>query len=112
MTSSPQTPTQSGLACNHVMRGKRPLVMIAHDEDGVWQFMCGKDDHSKAKQAKKVKVAAMFAKAVKGITQDEIPAGHVAERGKEGWAVRGMNDDERSQIGDVPPDPLGGVRGR
>ncbi len=110
--TTPTPQAKSGLACNHVMRGKRPLKMIAHDADGVWQFMCGKDDHGKAKQAKRVKVSAMFAKAVTGITEDEIPAGNVAELGKEGWQVRPLSDEENSQIGEVAGDPLAGVRGK
>ena len=65
--------------------------------------MCGKDDHTKQKQAKKVSVAAMFAKAVKGITQDEITKGQIAERGPDGWTVREMDADETSQV-NAPPD--------
>ena len=91
---------KSGLVCNHVIRGKRPLRMIAQDENGVWQFMCGKDDHSKAKQAKPVCVVCMFDK-VKSIARDAVPAGHIAERSGEGWQVREMNADEIGQISDT-----------
>lgn len=90
-----------GLACNHVVRGKRPLRMIAQDENGIWQFMCGKDDHSSAKQAKKICVTCMFGK-VKSIERDAIPKGHIAERGADGWEVRAMNSEELAQIDDSP----------
>lgn len=95
---------KNGIACNHVMRGKRPLVMIAHDRDGIWQFMCGKDDHSKQKQAKKVCAACMFTKVVKGIEQTGISAGQIAERGADGWAVRDLNEKESAQIHDPSGD--------
>ena len=32
-----------GFACNHVVRRKRPVRIVAHGADGSWQFMCGKD---------------------------------------------------------------------
>lgn len=92
------THDKHGVACNHVMRGKRPLVMIAQDTDGVWQFMCGKDDHGKQKQAKKVCAACMFAKVIKGISQDDIAPGQIAERGADGWTVRNLNEEETAQI--------------
>ena len=95
------THDKAGIACNHVMRGKRPLVMIAHDADGIWQFMCGRDDHGKAKQAKRVCAACMFAKVVRDIAAEAIPAGHVAERGAEGWAVRPLSAEETAQIEDT-----------
>lgn len=108
MTENTKDP--SGVACNHVMRGKRPLAVIAHDSDGVWQFMCGKDDHTKQKQAKKVSVSKMFAKVVKGITQDEVAEGQIAERSADGWAVRDLSGDEQSQIDDVSTDTLAELR--
>lgn len=105
-----RTKDKNGVACNHVMRGKRPLAIIAHDDDDLWQFMCGKDDHTKQKQAKKVSVGAMFAKVVKGITQEEIAKGQIAERGKDGWKVRELSADEQSDINDTSEDPLAALR--
>lgn len=89
---------KSGIACNHVMRRKRPLTVIAHDADGIWQFMCGKDDHTKQKQAKKVCAACMFEKIVKGLMQDEVAPDHIAEKGDDGWKVRPLNEEELNDI--------------
>lgn len=31
--------------CGHVFRGERPVLLVVHEEDGDWQFMCGSGDH-------------------------------------------------------------------
>lgn len=32
--------------CNHVLDQKKPILYVSHDNDGDWQFLCGKSDHS------------------------------------------------------------------
>ena len=31
----------AAFTCEHVIRGGRPILRAAHDEDGDWQFHCG-----------------------------------------------------------------------
>lgn len=37
-TDSPNTAT---FTCCHVLNKERPILYVAHDEDGYWQFLCG-----------------------------------------------------------------------
>ena len=32
--------------CRHVLHMKRPILYVAHDSDGDWQFLCGHNYHS------------------------------------------------------------------
>lgn len=102
---------KKGLMCNHVAKGKRPLRMVAHDADGIWQFMCGHEDHSRAKQAKRICVACTFDKNLRSLTRDQVPPGHVAERDGPGadWTVREMNAEELGQITDIATAPQKGA---
>ncbi len=103
MTSS-HTHNKAGIACSHVVRRKRPLMLIAHDASGVWQFMCGKSDHTRQKQAKKVCTTCAIEDYAPGITADEIPPGHMAERRtKTTWEVRPMTAEE---VGEIDASPV------
>lgn len=35
---SPDTAT---FVCVHVLNGEKPVLMVTHDDDGYWQFLCG-----------------------------------------------------------------------
>ncbi|MHA3980049.1 hypothetical protein ACW9UR_20425 [Halovulum sp. GXIMD14794] len=102
---------KKGLMCNHVAKGKRPLRMVAHDREGIWQFMCGHEDHSRAKQAKRVCVACIFDKNLRSLTPDQLPPGHIAERDGKGaeWVIRDMTDEELGQISDTDTAPIKGM---
>jgi len=32
--------------CGHVFEGHRPVLLVAHEEHGDWQFVCGSEDHT------------------------------------------------------------------
>jgi hypothetical protein len=32
--------------CSHVFRNERPILLVAHNKNGDWQFLCGEADHS------------------------------------------------------------------
>ena len=99
MSTSPHSHDKRGIACNHVVRRKRPVMLVAQDADGLVQFMCGKDDHAKAKQAKKVCAACSFEALTPGLTAEDVPLGSIAERrSKTVWDVREMSAEERGQI--------------
>ena len=34
--------------CDHVLIGRLPILYMAHDIDGAWQFLCGANDHTEA----------------------------------------------------------------
>ena len=31
--------------CFHVLEEDKPILYVSHDEDGYWQFLCGKEHH-------------------------------------------------------------------
>lgn len=102
---------KSGVICNHVQKGKRPLRIVAQDRDGVWQFMCGMDDHASPKQAKTVCVDCALDKHAGALTREEVARGHIATRGnsKAPWAVREMSAEETGQIEETTEDGPAGA---
>ena len=97
--TTPHKHDKKGIACNHVVRRKRPVMIVSYDEDGLWQFMCGKVDHTKAKPAKKVCAACTFEAHAPGIATEDIPPGHIAERQtKTTWTVRALTQAEKDEI--------------
>ena len=34
-------PNTAAIVCRHVLCREKPILRIAHDEDGYWQFLCG-----------------------------------------------------------------------
>ncbi len=36
----------SCIVCEHVLAKERPILHVTHDDDGMWQFLCGAEGHS------------------------------------------------------------------
>ena len=36
-------PHTACIICSHVLDNNEPITCISHDEDGMWQFLCGKE---------------------------------------------------------------------
>ena len=34
------------MVCSHVLDKKFPILHVTHDEDGMWQFLCGAEGHT------------------------------------------------------------------
>lgn len=32
--------------CRHIIEDGKPILYACHDNDGIWQFMCGADSHT------------------------------------------------------------------
>ncbi len=39
----PDAPNTMCFTCSHVLNDKEPVLYISHDEDGCWQFLCGRN---------------------------------------------------------------------
>ncbi len=37
------TPDTACFTCCHVLDGHEPILYVSHDEDGYWQFLCGRE---------------------------------------------------------------------
>ncbi len=40
--------TTACIVCDHVFSKERPILYVAHDGEGDWQFLCGQKDHTEA----------------------------------------------------------------
>lgn len=36
----------TAIVCTHVFTAERSVAVVIHHSDGVWQLVCGKDDHA------------------------------------------------------------------
>lgn len=43
---------RSVIVCSHVMEDGLPVLLVAHELDGDWQFLCGSNDHIDSSKAR------------------------------------------------------------
>jgi len=65
--------------CNHILKEKKSILLVFHEADGDWQFLCGSDNHSEDN----IKIVSL--KQVTKIDESvnqlfEMPLGYGAER--------------------------------
>jgi hypothetical protein len=82
------------LACDHVIASDRPIRLIVHHSDGMWQLTCGEYDHSP-------EGATMRPVHIHHIVDDQsdlgeamlkTPRSHLSELTQEGWLVQAHDD--------------------
>ena len=39
----PESPNTMCFTCCHILNDNEPIAYISHDEDGCWQFLCGRN---------------------------------------------------------------------
>ncbi len=44
----PESPQTACFTCDHVLNRELPILLVSHDHDGDWQFMCGIQAHTMA----------------------------------------------------------------
>jgi hypothetical protein len=72
-------PNTAVITCAHIVDDKEPILFVSHDiEDGMWQFLCGRE-HSD-NEAKIVSLKYVFElDPTIGLLKD-LPCGYCAER--------------------------------
>ncbi len=79
-------PNTMCFTCSHVLNDKEPVLYISHDEDGCWQFLCGRnhtDDEARiVSLADMIKVDKSVANFV------DLKRGEYAENCNGSWVVR------------------------
>lgn len=71
-------PNTAVITCSHVLEDNKPILYVSHDEDGIWQFLCGKQhDESKARI---VSLYSIFMQDNSVAELAEMPCGYFAER--------------------------------
>ena len=68
------------IVCSHVLSDNAPILRVTHDEeDGMWQFLCGAENH----ESDQPKIVALSEAASLDLTVNELhemPIGIGAER--------------------------------
>ena len=72
-------PNTATITCCHILENGEPILYVSHDEDdGMWQFLCGKAHETD--EAKLVSLKSVFdLDNSVGILKD-MPCGYYAER--------------------------------
>ena len=82
-------PNTATITCCHILENGEPILYVSHDEDdGMWQFLCGKAHETD--EAKLVSLKSVFdLDNSVGILKD-MPCGYYAERKAQDdeWSVR------------------------
>ena len=89
-------PNTATITCCHILENGEPILYVSHDEDdGMWQFLCGKAHETD--EAKLVSLKSVFdLDNSVGILKD-MPCGYYAERKAQDdeWSSRGREFDSR-----------------
>lgn len=72
-------PNTAVITCSHVLEDNKPILYVSHDEeDGMWQFLCGKQ-HDES-EARIVSLYSIFMRDNSIAELAEMPYGYFAER--------------------------------
>ena len=81
--------------CDHVFDHERPIALLAHHADGMWQLTCGEHDHSIDGASIKPVHLEHVATPELAAAMQKTPEGHFAELGPDGgWHVEAFGEDE------------------
>lgn len=74
--------------CPHVFEGTRPILLVSHEEDGDWQFLCG-DLHDEDELPKLVGIGHLLEKDPSLNELAGLEPGYEAERAavREQWLI-------------------------
>ena len=82
-------PNTATITCFHILENGEPILYVSHDEDdGMWQFLCGKAHETD--EAKLVSLKSVFdLDNSVGILKD-MPCGYYADRKTENddWTIK------------------------
>lgn len=77
------------IICCHIVDNKAPILYVSHDEDdGMWQFLCGKAHE--IDEAKLVSLKEVFDLDNSIAVLKDMPCGYYAERKSQNddWVIR------------------------
>lgn len=72
------TPDTAVITCCHIIEDGEPILYISHDDDGMWQFLCGKTHDTD--DARVVSLLDIFSTDNSVGELCELPQGCCAER--------------------------------
>ncbi|MFI3115612.1 MAG: hypothetical protein R3Y12_05680 [Clostridia bacterium] len=67
------------ITCRHILENRADICFVTHDEDGIWQFMCGENFHIES-DARVISLGEAFDldNSIEQIA--DMPPGHGASR--------------------------------
>jgi hypothetical protein len=80
--------------CSHILHRARPVRLVVHHSDGMWQLTCGKHDHPKDH-------ADLHFVHIEHILEDNhklqdviinTPAGYLSEMNNDNWELMSHDD--------------------
>ena len=81
------------LACGHVTRDERPVRLVVHHRDGMWQMTCGEADHPEdGGGAAPIHAIHLFERQPSLLTLPDIPPGWMAEQAQGDWLILDHDD--------------------
>lgn len=82
-------PDTAAIICCHIMENMAPILYVSHDEDdGMWQFLCGKEHEIDEARVVSLKEVFDLDNSI-GVLKD-MPCGYYAERKMQNddWIIR------------------------
>lgn len=82
-------PNTATIICSHIIEEHEPILYVSHDEDdGMWQFLCGKQHRES--EARIVSLYSAFMQDPTVAELSEMPCGYFAERENidSQWVIR------------------------
>ena len=74
-----EAPNTATITCCHILENGEPILYVSHDEDdGMWQFLCGKAHETD--EAKLVSLKSVFDLDNSVAILKDMPCGYYAER--------------------------------
>ncbi|MNR05795.1 hypothetical protein D3C85_1218430 [compost metagenome] len=82
------------LVCDHVLAADRPVRLVVHHADGMWQLTCGEYDHSPdGATMRPVHIHHIVdGQPALGEVMLNTPKGHLSEMTQDGWLVQAHDD--------------------
>lgn len=76
------------LTCCHILSKEEPVLYVSHDEDGTWQFLCGRTHEANEAKLVSLKSMLILDSSIRDLA--DMPCGCVAERNskEDHWLIR------------------------
>jgi hypothetical protein len=74
------------IVCGHVFKAEREVALVLHDSDGIWQLVCGANDHPEdCSDFEPVGLEHLLERQRNLADVLDLPSGSIAEFDADGW---------------------------
>ena len=83
----------TAIICGHVFRKEREIKVVIHHDDGLWQLVCGEDDHPEdCSDFEVVGLEHLLERQPNLAEINELERSWMAECGTNGWVLQAYSD--------------------